>query len=160
MKHCCCVDDRDTAWAYKGDVFRTSERTTVIVLPDIDWLLWSLYGSKIISLVIYLSDQTRVQFCVVVLVRSTVCSSWMAAPCDLNSTRLAHCEFWFWNVFNVSIHVHRRTRFRFKVGQCSGMWLQNTRWALYRQLQCFKWTDAFCFSKLCPDVLCPSVQSW
>jgi len=82
--------------------------------------------------------------------KSAVYSSSMVVSCDLNSTRLAHCEFWFWNVFNVSIHVHRRTRFRFKAGQCSGMWLQNTRWALYKQLRCFKWTDAFCFSRMTP----------
>ena len=82
-----------TTRAYKDDVFRTSERTTFIVLPDTDWLLWSSYGWKITSLVTYLSDRTRAEFCVVVLVKSAVCSSSMAVPCDLNSTRLAHCEF-------------------------------------------------------------------
>jgi len=51
-----------TARAYKDDVFRTLERTTIIVLPDTDWLLWSSYGWEIISLVIYLSDRTRAEF--------------------------------------------------------------------------------------------------
>lgn len=74
-------------------MFRTSERTTIIVVPDIDWLLWSSQGWEMISLVIYLSDQTRAEFCVVVLVESAVYSSSMVVPCDLNSTRLAHCEF-------------------------------------------------------------------
>jgi len=82
-----------TARAYKDDVFRSSERTTIIVLPDTDWILWSSYGWKIISVVVYLSDRTRAELCVVVLMKSAVYSSSMVVPCDLNSTRLAHCEF-------------------------------------------------------------------
>jgi hypothetical protein len=97
---------------------------------------------------------------VVVLVRSAVWLSWMAVPCDLNSTAIARCAFWFWCVFKVSIHVRHRARFRFKVGHCSRKRPRNTRWGLYKQLRCFIRTDTFCLPQCMSGKVVMNFELW